>query len=195
MQVSRRIQLLLACALALSLFSGSGRAAQLVSGLKIEYARPFVFNEHRSRTWLENLPREKRTFVSEYRVYEAPSPFAIGELRIVKAIETDFDSTTLDRAAYEAAESLSRLRGMTNPTSQVTSMRISGRDARRLSYEADRFDGRIGAEHLIIYDRKNRTKYMVQTVFGIAKRGAGSTDLSASRTQALRLLETVTIAE
>jgi hypothetical protein len=96
---------------------------------------------------------------SEYHTFRV-SGFEVGVIRA--AFKPDA-SLNIDGAATGAVENVSKLEGVKNIQHSVESTTISGKPARRISMNADRWGGRIYNESLVILD--GQTMYQVQATY------------------------------
>ena len=108
---------------------------------------------------------ELQSMIKDFQVFEAPGNSGMNELRILKFQYNSQIRGTIDASASETVNNVARLPGIKNPSQRIVAIKVSGQEARRISFESDRNDGRLGAEFLIIQDSKRQTLYQVQVIF------------------------------
>ncbi len=181
---------------ALLLHSGLIVAAQDVGGMIIEYAPMFQAKEDKARAWQAKMSEELRSLIQSFEIFEAPPSRGLGELRLLKVRYVAKTFGTIDAAASETVRNISSLSGVKNVKQSTQPLLVSGLDARRVSFESDRNDGKLGAEFLIVHDKKTNTAFQLQIIF--AKRQGmnpfGAVDLSAEREVANGILSSVSVS-
>ena len=152
----------------------SSIAAQDVGGMIVEYRLPFEAKEAKARTWHGNMPTEMQSMIQGFEVFEAGPSLGLGEVRVLKIRYVPKVSGNLNMAAQESIQNILRLPGIKNSTQNITAVKVSGLEARRISFATNRYDGKLGAEFLIVYDKKTNTLFQLQVIFSKRK----SLDLS-----------------
>ena len=87
--------------------------------------------------------------------------------------------------------------GIRDSTQNIVPVKVSGRDARRVSFESGRNDGRLGVEFLIIQDVASQSFYQLQLIFA-KKPGINpfaSVRLLEERVFAKKILDSVQITK
>lgn len=138
---------------------------------------------------------ELRGTLRDFQIFEAPGVSGISEARIVKLQYTFQIQGNIDSAASETVANMATLSGIKNPNHTITQTRVSGHDARRVSFESRRNDGRLGAEFLIIQDYRMQIAYQIQLIFS-KRPGLNpfvSTSLDEERAFAKKVLDTVRV--
>jgi hypothetical protein len=170
--------------------------AQNVGGMIIDYGPTFKANEEKAQAWQAKMADELRSLIQRLEIFEAPSSGGLGELRLLKVHYVSKTFGSIDDAASETVRNIVALPGIKNPVQRITASVVSGLDARRVSFESDRYDGKLGAEFLIVHDKKTNTLFQLQIIF--SKRPSvnpfGSTNLNAERATATVILSSVAMA-
>ncbi|MDD2609388.1 MAG: hypothetical protein PHX60_06775 [Giesbergeria sp.] len=183
--------------LSLLLYSALVASAQQVGGLSIDYAVPFQENSVKAQAWQAKMNPEVRGMLRDFRIFEAKGTSGISDVRLLKMEYTSQIRGDIDSAASETVANIVRLPGIKNPHHTILRTKVSGHDARRVSYESERNDGRVGAEFLIVQDRYTQTAYQLQLIF--SKRPSinplASTSLDEERTLAKKVLDSVRVGQ
>lgn len=170
-------------------------AAQDVAGMSIEYGPIFQAKVEKAETWRAKMPENLKTVVLSFEVFEAPSIDGLGEARVIKTRFSPKAFGNLDAAASESIQNIVRLPGIKNPTKTITKVTVSGFQARRISFESERYDGKLGAEFLIVYNERTSTAYHLQLIF--SKKPTlnpfGTLSLADEHTRASNIVDTVRI--
>ena len=140
-------------------------AAQFVGGLSIEYGPSFQENEQTARAWYAKWPQDFQAMIRKLEIFEAPGGREFAEVRLAKFHYTGKIRGDIDSAATGTIASISSLAGIRSPTHNIVATRVSGLDARRVTYDSARFDGMLGAEFLIIQDKSIDAMYQLQIIF------------------------------
>jgi hypothetical protein len=142
---------------------------QRVGNLFVEYPSRFQYQAVASEQSLGNVKRQLGQRIESLEIYEAPPSCGLGEVRIVRARYTSGMAMDLDHASRETVRKLAQLEGVQNLRHSVQRVVLSGRDARVISVEADRWSGRVFVETLVIYDAHAATLWNVQAIGGKKK--------------------------
>ena len=180
----------------LFLYSGLAVAAQDVGGIVIDYNPPFQTREDKARAWQAKMSEDLRSLIERFEIFEAPPSLGLGEVRLLKIRYVARTFGTIDAAASETVRSIAALPGITNVKQSTLALRVSGLDARRVSFESDRNDGKLGAEFLIIHDKRTNTAFQLQIIFA-QRQGMnpfGTVDLITKRAIASSILSTVSVS-
>ena len=140
-------------------------AAQQVGGLVVEYIPAFQENPQKAQSWRAKMNPDLQAMIRDFQIFEAPGNSGMNELRILKIQYNSQIRGTIDASASETVDNVARLPGIKNPSQRIVAIKVSGQEARRISFESDRNDGRLGAEFLIIQDSKRQTLYQIQVIF------------------------------
>lgn len=182
-----------ASSLLLGFWSATIFAVQQVGGLTIDYAVPFQENTAKAQAWQAKMNPEMQGMLRGFQIFEAPGTSRFSEARVIKLQYTSQIRGNIDAAASEAVANIVRLPGIKNPNHTITKTKVSGQNARRVSYESGRNDGTLGAEFLIIQDQRNQVMYQIQLIF--SKRPGfnplASTSLNDERALAGKVLDSV----
>ena len=187
-------KLLLVATLLLQSTQSSG--VQNVGGMIIDYGPTFEAKDEKAQAWQAKMSDELRSLIQRFEIFEAAPSRGLGELRLVKARYVAKTFGTIDAAASETVRNIVGLPGIKNAVQTTTTLLVSGLDARRVSFESDRNDGKLGAEFLIVHDKKTNTAFQLQIIF--SKRQGwnplGSIDLGVERAAANAILNSVTMS-
>ena len=182
-------------ALVLLLTAPVSFAQQLAGGIRIDYAPVLQENPEKARAWTQKMSPELQKMIVRFQVFEAPGIQGLNEVRLLKFEYTNAIRGTIDDSANETVANIARLPGVRNATQGIVRVAVSGLDARRVSFESDRYDGKLGAEFLIVQSPQTRTMYQLQVIFS-KKKGMnilGSLTLEAERAEAEKLMRSVRI--
>ena len=171
-------------------------AAQNVGGLSIDYQPSFHENVAKAQSWQAKMAPEMQAMLSQFQIFEAAGSGGILEVRLMKFQYNAKIRGSIDVAASESIANIVRLPGIKNPTQNIVPTKVSGREARRVSFESGRYDGKLGAEFLIVQDDDSQSFYQLQMIFS-KKPGfnsLASLDLQEERTFARKTLDSVQIA-
>lgn len=105
------------------------------------------------------------------------------EISLVKTVYQPGTEISLTGAAKGAAAAVGKVPGVTKPMQAIADAKVSGAEAKRLSFTATRYGKKLGIE--AIYIRKEETVWTVQILF--------ESDEERQK-QAEKLLGTVTLA-
>lgn len=150
----------------LALVSGPMHAAQNVGGLVIDYAPAFRNDATTSAKWLGNVPDQVRQMVKSMDIFVAPPSSGLGEIRLVRIQYKPQVDVSIDGATDESIRRVSVLDGVKNFQSKVQPLSVSGREARRVTIEADRRGGKLGGEFLVVLDKTSNVLWQMQLIFG-----------------------------
>ena len=142
---------------------------QRVGALQLQYSHPFRLNPDRARAIMAGQDRVLANQYQSVEVFDAPGDGNLRDIGVTRLIFGQGVRYDLDGAARGTVSSLERLSGATNPRSTIRPAKVSGLDARRISFSMDRMGGKVGCEGLVILDRRANTAWIVQTVFGKEK--------------------------
>lgn len=182
--------------LAVSLYATLSSAAQDVGGMNIDYEPMFQARVDKAQAWQAKMSNEMKALIQTFEVFEAPPAGGMNEVRLLKIRYVGKVVGNIDQSAFESIENIVRLPGIKRPTKTITRLTVSNLDARRISFESDRYDGKLGAELLIIVNRTTNTAYQFQFIFS-KKAGLnpfGSLSLADERTFANNIINTVRLA-
>lgn len=190
MSMHRLLQFLL---LILWLGSATAQSTQQVAGISIDYPVGFTADLKTANAWISKNP-QIRSEVLSFEIFAAPARNGLGEVRIVKT-RLKTGAYNIDNANAEVSRLLAQLEGITNFQSQTSVLNVSGRDARQLSYLADRWGGKVGGEFLTIYDKKNSILLQIQLIFVKQKKGNATSPLTLDdeRKYAMGILASVRV--
>lgn len=183
-------------AVALLLHCGLSIAGQNVGGMLVDYGPAFQPNEEKARAWQAKMTDELRSLIQRLEISEAPPTRGLAEVRLLKIRFVPKTFGSVDAAATESVANIVRLPGVKNPRQNITAILVSGLDARRVSFESDRNEGKLGAEFLIVHDKRTNIAYQLQIIFG-EKQGLNpfrSLNLSVQRDAANEILASVRMA-
>jgi hypothetical protein len=166
---------------------------QQVAGISIDYPVSFTADPKTANKWISNNPQIRSAVIS-FEIFVAPARNGLAEVRIIKS-RLKTDSYNINNATAEASTQLAKLEGITNFQSQTSVLKVSGREARQLSFLADRMGGKVGGEFLIIFDKKNSVTWQIQTMFAKQKKGNSTNPLilEAERKYAMGILTSVRV--
>lgn len=172
-------------------------AVQNVGGLSVDYQPAFQENVAKAQSWQAKMAPEMQAMLSQFQIFEAAGSAGILEVRLMKFQYNSKIRGNIDVAASESVANIVRLPGIKNPTQNIVPTKVSGREARRVSFESGRYDGKLGAEFLIVQDNASQSFYQLQMIFS-KKSGfnpLASIDLQEERTFARKTLDSVQIAK
>ena len=182
------LMLMLACA--------SAHAAQNVGGLSIEYGPGFQSNPEKAIKWKANFPPDFQAQLESFEIFEAPASLGIHEIRLLKSKFREPIPYSVDGAAEAVITNLNGMPGVKKPTHTIVPVAIRGLEARHMSFNASRFNGRVGGEFLSLFNKKNSTAYQLQ-IFFVKKESLNPFNseltLDAERLQALQILKSVSL--
>ena len=147
---------------------GAAEPAQQVLGLDLSYPLQLRPNAERARRVRAALPPEIDAHLASLEVCDARGIVLITDFGVYRYVFLEGAPLTLDEMAAGSAEHLVCLDGVRNPDCVIRTLTVSGLDARRISFFADRWRQKFGVEQLGIFDPATRTLWNVQ--FTYAKR-------------------------
>lgn len=177
--------------------SSKSFALQDVAGMKIAYEAKFQSKPDTAKAWLSKASPIVRKNILAVEIYEAPPPPGLLEIRLMKVQYVASLQGNIDSSAASSMDGIARLEGITNAKHSVVKKRVSGHDVRQASFEASRYGGRLGAEFLVVYDKRRNVLYQLQLIFG-RKKALNLFDdlkLETERKAAKDLLATVSFLE
>lgn len=166
---------------------------QNVGGLLIDYQPAFQENVAKAQSWKSKMAPEMQAMLRQFQIFEAAGSAGIQEVRLMKLKYNSKIRGSIDEAASESVSNIVRLPGIKNPKQNIVPTRVSGREARRVSFESGRYDGKLGAEFLIVQDNAGQSFYQLQMIFskGPGLNPLASLDLQEERTFARKTLDSV----
>ena len=170
-------------------------SAQTVDNISIEYPSPFLLNMEKSEQILNNLPSEFRPSVKSFYIYDAPGREGVHEADIIKITYNDWVTANLDGAAQGIVSKINSMPGVKNLQHTIQKSLVSGRDARRISVKADRWDGVIGAEALVIESSSINELSQIQIVFSESNNISFFSSFPEKRKFAANVISSVSIIE
>lgn len=147
---------------------GAAEPRQQVLGLELSYPLQLRPNAERARRVKAALPPEIAAHLASLEVFDARGIMLITDFGIYRYMFLEGAPLTLDEMAAGSAEHLVCLNGVRNPNCAIRTLTVSGLEARRISFSADRWRQKFGVEQLGIFDPETRTLWNVQ--FTYAKR-------------------------
>ncbi|MEY2168938.1 MULTISPECIES: J domain-containing protein [unclassified Rhodanobacter] len=167
---------------------------QHIGQLEIKYTSPFLPNEPKSRRLMSALPENMRNQVRSLSVYSSQPTCGLSEVGLLVGMYAPEVQVNIDGAAAGSTKQISTLEGITNPESSIFSTTVSGYPARRVSYKADRWDGVIDGEILVVADSQSNTIWQLQLIFA-SKKTSNPTNLNNIRSCANEVLASVSITK
>lgn len=183
--------------LLVSLFAATtwAKAQQDVAGIRITHPHKFQAHPDQAAQLLARLPEEVQKLTKSMEIYTAKPVTDLGQVWITKMQQTFGAPFDIDESARQTVQSVLALPGMKSATHKITSVSVSGLDARRVTLEADRYGGRFGAEAIIIYHKRRYTLWQVQILFGKERQmnPFASKSLSSDRARAEEAIRSVEV--
>jgi hypothetical protein len=165
------------------------------TSLQLQYAAELRSNPNRARLIKQGMDSAAAAQITSFEVFDAPASGLIKGIAIIKTTYSPGAAINVDGSASGMLSNLANLKGVSNPTQSVRKLKISGVDSRRISFEANRGDGKMGSEALAMLDPVTNTLWAVQIVF--AKQNSilpmVGTDLEKERTAADAILSSVSL--
>jgi len=171
---------------------------QRVLGLRIVYAFALRENTERARLVRTRVNPEIAAHLAALEVSDARGSGLITDVAIYRYSFRQGAPLTLDAIAQGSVEHLLRLNGMHNARHFVRALLVSERDARWVSFCADRWNDKVGVEALEILDHATRSLWTVRIAY--AKRPPvypvlAAISLHRARAQARRILTSVSVPQ
>ena len=170
-------------------------AGNNIAGLGFEYPYSFQANLARTQQVISNTPENIKAIIRSFEFFEATPTNGLTEISLIKAVYVMEIQPNIDSATNESVQNIARLDGIENFKQSSKSLTVSGHEARQVSFEANRYGGKLGGEFLIILDRRTNTAWQLQLLFG-KKKGINpfaSLNIDTERSFAISLLNSVTI--
>ncbi len=176
--------------LALAISAGNA-AAQGVAGLNMKYDAPFRARPDIEKAVVGILQEQIRQEILGVRAFSAGASGDITEVTIIQTQYRQNAEFDLDSAAKGALENARRFPGVTQGRESTIRTKISGREARLVSFDATGPNGRFALEAMLAHDVKTNTAWVIQ--FSVGRRY--SPNLEMYRERARTILASTTIAE
>lgn len=170
-------------------------AEQNVDGLLIEYPSSFILDMEKSESLIAGLPVEFQPAIKSLYIYDAPGREGIHEASITKITYGPRITPSLDGGAQGIISRITKMDGVKNVRHTIQPIRLSGRNARRVSITADRWTGMIGVEALVAESSKVNTVTQIQLIFGAKKSITLFGVLTSQREYAQKVLDSIILLD
>ncbi|MOA25437.1 hypothetical protein D3C78_1461620 [compost metagenome] len=126
-------------------------------------------------------------------IYDAPGREGINEASIIKITYDSAVIPSLDGAAQGIVSNITGMEGIKNLRQTIQPTKVSGRNARRISITAERWNGMIGVEALVVETNKSNTITQIQLIFAAKNSVTLFGVLTKQREYALKVIESISI--
>jgi len=166
---------------------------QCVLGLHIAY--PFVFkaNTQRAHAVRAALLPDIASQLASLDVFDARGNDPITDIGVYRYRFAQDAALSLDEIAQGSAEHLVCLDGVCNPRLTIRALTVSGLDARRISFSAQRWNGKIGVEQLEMLEPGTQSVWSVQIAYakGMPMHALAAFALVRARSNARKILASI----
>ncbi|HUF22145.1 MAG TPA: hypothetical protein VMP00_15505 [Burkholderiales bacterium] len=145
--------------------SAAPEPTQKALGLLVSYPLQLRPNIERARTVRTRLPAEIAAHLASLNVYDARGIGFVTDFSVYRYVFHPGASLNLDEIVEGSAKHLVNLDGVRNPRCAIRTLTVSGLDARRIGFSAERWEQRFGVEELGIFYPAGRTLWTVQATY------------------------------
>jgi hypothetical protein len=169
---------------------------QCVLGLHIVYPFLFKANTQRARAVRATLLPDIASQLASLDVFDARGNDPITDVGVYRYRFGQDAALSLDQIAQGSAEHLICLDGVCNPRHAIRALTVSGLDARRISFSARRWNGKVGVEQLEMLEPGTQSLWAVRIAYakGLPMHPLAAFALVRARSNARKILASIRLS-
>ena len=174
----------------------SAQNVQCVLGLHIAYPFLFKANPQRARAVRASLLPDIASQLASLDVFDARGNDPITDVGVYRYRFSKDAALSLDEIAQGSAEHLVCLDGVCNPWHAIRAVTVSGLDARRISFSARRWNGKVGVEQLEMLEPGTQSLWAVRIAYskGLPMHPWAAIALYRARSNASKILASIRVS-